>query len=399
MRNTFSISFYCRKSAVRTTSGLAPIEVFVLINGERWRFSLPRKAKPEEFKREMNSKKQSPLKDYTSAVAAKIESFQTKCLIEGKPFTKESLGEYIHFGFTENYYTMDFLFEGFLKSQKKKVDGGLSTYRNYRKYEIVRDLLYEHSDIHADTHLSAIRQKHIIDFNTYLLSVKDSTTTAGMMQKLKSVFLYGLNNKFIKENPFLGFKITRKEKDVEFLTQEEVGRIRKAVLPTERLEMYRDMFLFQCFTALSFCDMENLVPADFKQSDKGYIYIEKERAKTGVQFCAVLFEDAFEIAKKYGYKLPTSHVQNYNIGLRAIADICHITKPLHSHIGRHTAACYLLNEKSLPLDIVARILGHSTTKITRHYAKLMNKSVLDAIEKVDKGIFDSLLLLCIFLYI
>lgn len=383
MKNTFSMTFYCRKSAVRKSSKLAPIELVILLNGERWLFALPRKSTPEDFKREMRSKMQTPTKDYTSAVATKIQGFQTKCLLEGKPFTKESIKEFIHFGFTDDHYTMGFLFDGFLKSQKKKVDGGLSTYRNYRKYEIVRDLLYAHSDIHEDTHLSAIRQKHIVDFNTYLLSVKDSTTTAGMMQKLKSVFLYGLNNKFIKENPFLGFKITRKEKDVEFLTQEEVSRIRNATLPTERLEMYRDLFLFQCYTALCFVDMENLVPKDFKRNDKGFIYVEKERAKTGIPFCTILFEDAIDIAAKYNYKLPTTHVQNYNNGLRVIADICHITKPLHSHIGRHTAACYLLNEKGLPLDIVARILGHATTKITRHYAKLMNNSVLDAVVKAE----------------
>jgi len=326
---------------------------------------------------------QTSTKDYTSAVAAKIQGYQTKCLIEGRPFSKESIKEFIHFGFTDDHFTMGFLFDAFLKSQRKKAEGGLSTYRNYRKYEIVRDLLYAHSDIHADTHLSSIRQKHIIDFNTYLLSVKETTTTAGMMQKLKSVFLYGLNNRFIKENPFLGFKITRKEKDVEFLTQEEVSLIRNASMPTERLGLYRDLFLFQCYTALSFVDMENLVPTDFKQNEKGYIYVEKERAKTGVPFCAILFEDAIEIAAKYNYQLPAIYVQNYNNGLKVIADICHITKPLHSHIGRHTAACYLLNEKGLSLDIVARILGHATTKITRHYAKLMNNSVLDAVERVE----------------
>ena len=133
MKNTFSMTFYCRKSAVRKSSKLAPIELVILLNGERWLFALPRKSTPEEFKREMRSKMQTPTKDYTSAVATKIQGFQTKCLLEGKPFTKESIKEFIHFGFTDDHYTMGFLFDGFLKSQKKKVDGGLSTYRNYRK--------------------------------------------------------------------------------------------------------------------------------------------------------------------------------------------------------------------------------------------------------------------------
>lgn len=383
MRNTFSITFSCRQSSASKKTGLAPVEVSVNQHGERWVLTLPRKAKPQEFKQEMALRRQTPLKDYTSAVAAKIQAFQTTCLIERRPFTKEALREFILFGFSDYRQSMGFLFESFLDSQKKKVLAGLSTWRNYRKYEIVRDHLYGHSDIHEDTHLMAIRQKHIVDFYTYLLSVRDPTTVAGMMQKLKSVFLFGVRNKMLAENPFLDLKITRKEKDVEFLTQKEVARIRDTMMPTKRLDLYRDLFLFQCYTALSFIDMENLVPADFRQNERGYIYIVKNRAKTGVRFCTVLFEDAIDIARKYGFRLPTSHVQNYNIGLKAIADLCHIDKPLHTLTGRHTAACYLLNEKGLSMDVVARILGHATTKITRHYAKLMDNTVLEAIERAE----------------
>lgn len=385
MNTTFSITFYCRQSNASKKTGLAPIEVSVCINGNRWLLSLPRKAKPKEFAKAMKNNQQTPIRDYTSAVSAKIEDFQTKCLREGKPFTKESLKEFIYFGFTDDHYTMGFLFDAFLSSQMKKVEGGLSTARNYRKYEIVRDNLYNHSNILATTHLQAIRQKDIIDFNSYLLSVYDSTTVAGMMQKLKSVFIYGINNRIMKDNPFLGFKIPRKQKDVQHLTQEEVRKIRIASMPTPRLEIYRDLFLFQCYTALSFVDMENLAPSDFQRSELGYIYVEKPRAKTGVVFCAILFEDAINIAKKYDYQLPTTHIQNYNSGLRVIADICGITKPMHSHIGRHTAACYLLNEKHLPFDIVARILGHATTKLTRHYAKLLDKTIFESIHREEKS--------------
>ena len=54
---------------------------------------------------------------------------------------------------------------------------------------------------------------------------------------------------------------------------------------------------------------------------------------------------------------------------------------MHTHIGRHTAACYLLN-KGLSLEVVARIMGHATTKITKHYAKLLDKSIFTAVEEV-----------------
>ena len=381
MNTTSSITFYCRKSKTNA-SGLACIEVCVRLAGERITSTLPRRCAPTEFRKMIQSRTQNPIKEYTTAVANKIEQLKTRCIIEGKTFTKELLRTNIQYGFVEYHSTVGDIFKTFLESQQKKVDAKLSTQRNYRKYEIVRDLFFKHSGIKADSVALSLRQKHIIDFNTRLMELYDSTTVAGMMQKLKSVFLNALKNKMIQENPFMGFKICRKEKEVEFLTQDEVARIRNAQMPSERLERIRDLFLFQCYTALSYCDMAALKPSDFKRNEYGNIYIDNERLKTGVRFVAILFEDAITIAKKYDYMLPTISNQRYNTNLKILADICGITKPLHTHIGRHTAACYLLN-KGLSLEIVARIMGHSSTKITRHYAKLLDKTVFEAVQQIE----------------
>lgn len=381
MNTTSSITFYCRKSKTNA-SGLACIEVCVRLAGERITSTLPRRCAPTEFRKMIQSRTQNPIKEYTTAVANKIEQLKTRCIIEGKTFTKELLRTNIQYGFVEYHSTVGDIFKTFLESQQKKVDAKLSTQRNYRKYEIVRDLFFKHNGIKADSVALSLRQKHIIDFNTRLMELYDSTTVAGMMQKLKSVFLHALKNKMIQENPFMGFKICRKEKEVEFLTQDEVARIRNAQMPSERLERIRDLFLFQCYTALSYCDMAALKPSDFKRNEYGNIYIDNERLKTGVRFVAILFEDAITIAKKYDYMLPTISNQRYNTNLKILADICGITKPLHTHIGRHTAACYLLN-KGLSLEIVARIMGHSSTKITRHYAKLLDRTVFEAVQLIE----------------
>lgn len=382
MKTTSTISFYCRKSK-ENVAGLAPIEVSVCLGGERIVSTLPRRCKPSEFNKMIKSRTQNPIKEYTAIIAEKIEELKTKCLIDGICFSKEILRTSIQYGFVEHHFTIENLFDAFLESQWKKVKAKLSSEKNYRKYEIVRDLFYKHSGVKANTRAISLRQKNVIDFNTKLMELYDSTTVAGMMQKLKSVFLHALKNKMIQENPFMGFKICRKEKEVEFLTQEEVAKIRTAQMPSQNLEKVRDLFLFQCYSALSYCDMAALHPSDFQINEYGYIYIDGERLKTKVKFVAILFEDAITIAKKYEYNLPTISNQRYNTNLKIIADICGISKPLHTHIGRHTAACYLLN-KGLSLDIVARIMGHSTTKITRHYAKLLDKTIFKAVDDIIK---------------
>lgn len=380
MNTSSSITFYCRPSKV-DRNGNAPIEVAVTLAGERIISTLPRRCKPKDFRRDMESRAMNPIKEYTSTIATKIEALQLKCLIEGRMFNKEVLRTNIMYGFCENRESMGTLFSMFLASQMKKVNAGTSTLRNYRKYEIVRDLFFSHSEIREETLVASVRQRHIVDFNSYLVSQYEQATVAGMMQKLKSIFLFALKNKMIQENPFLGFKIIRREKEVEFLTEEEVNRIRTAELPSERMREMRDLFLFQCFSSISYCDMAALTPEDFKKNEYGHIYIAKERAKTGIKFVAILFEDAIEIAEKYNYRLPVISNNKYNQYLKIIAERCDITKPMHTHIGRHTAACYLLN-KGLSLEVVARIMGHATTKVTKHYAKLLDKSIFTAVEEV-----------------
>lgn len=38
------------------------------------------------------------------------------------------------------------------------------------------------------------------------------------------------------------------------------------------------------------------------------------------------------------------------------------------HLARHTFACMAV-EYGMPIDVLAKILGHSNTNMTRHYAK------------------------------
>ena len=37
--------------------------------------------------------------------------------------------------------------------------------------------------------------------------------------------------------------------------------------------------------------------------------------------------------------------------------------------------------RGIRLEVVAKLLGHSTTRITQHYAKLLDKSILAEVEE------------------
>ena len=75
-RNTANVSFYCRESK-KNKDGLAPIELSLVINRKRCYVQLPRKEDPEQFKRELMSKNWSDLKDYLSAIRARLNEIET----------------------------------------------------------------------------------------------------------------------------------------------------------------------------------------------------------------------------------------------------------------------------------------------------------------------------------
>ena len=207
------------------------------------------------------------------------------------------------------------------------------------------------------------------------------------MAKLKTVIMFARDNNKLQTNPFANIKITRKDRPVEFLTLDEVKQIEAKTFISERLGKVRDLFLFQCYTGLAYTDMAKLKKEDFRINDWGQTYIKKPRMKTGIDYTVVMLEEAMAILEKYDYRLPILSNQKYNSYLKEIGDLCGINKPLHTHIGRHTCATILLN-KGIPIDYVAKILGHSNTKQTKHYAKLLDESVFKEFQRLDKKLID-----------
>ena len=75
---------------------------------------------------------------------------------------------------------------------------------------------------------------------------------------------------------------------------------------------------------------------------------------------------------------------NYNKYLKVVAQAAGIDKQLTTHWARHTGATILLNE-GIDMETVAKILGHSSTRITRStYAKLLDSTVADKMLEAEE---------------
>lgn len=171
---------------------------------------------------------------------------------------------------------------------------------------------------------------------------------------------------------YKGFKIDRGRSAVRrFLSDEELQKVRKVQIPAV-LEKVRDMFLFQAGTGLAYSDMVKFDVSNVKRQGDMYIYTE-HRHKTGVPFYVVLLPEVVAILDRYDWKLPTMTLEQYNARLKLIAEACGIGR-LTSHMARHTFAVRGINH-GIPIEVLARILGHTDIKTTQIYAKVANQTV------------------------
>lgn len=84
-----------------------------------------------------------------------------------------------------------------------------------------------------------------------------------------------------------------------------------------------------------------------------------------------------------GILLPVPCNQKLNAYLKELADICGIEKQISSHTGRHSYATSVCLANGVSIENVAKMLGHSDTKMTRHYAKVLDKSIMRDMERVN----------------
>jgi site-specific recombinase XerD len=72
--------------------------------------------------------------------------------------------------------------------------------------------------------------------------------------------------------------------------------------------------------------------------------------------------------------------------LKEIADFCGIKKNLTTHVARHTFASVIALANNVSLPNVAKMLGHSSTRMTQHYAKVLDSSIMRDMANVEKSL-------------
>ena len=148
--------------------------------------------------------------------------------------------------------------EAFAKRVGK--DRSLST---YQKYLTVRKYLAEFIKVHykrTDIAMNELSEDFIRDYCLYLRNEVGLAQSSVWIYSipLKHIVTTAHYNGKIARNPFAQYKVDPDHKERGFLTENELQVFTTIELNNPDLELARDLFVFGCWTRISFIDIKNL---------------------------------------------------------------------------------------------------------------------------------------------
>lgn len=394
VRSSFAILFFIRESRVRK-DGTASIEIVLTVNGERCAFSTGKRVKScnwDKTKQQVKGKDEEAqsLNNYLKAIKAKLYQKEAELLDRGFIITAELLRD-AYFDKVESLKEKSLfeVFEEHNREQEKLVGNGVSKATYWISVYTVRLLkeFVQQKYKREDLYLRELNLNFIQSFHTFLRIDKGMAQNSSTkhLKLLKKIVNLAVANSYMAINPFITYKIEREPVEIDFLDEEELRKIINFDTPLPRLERAKDMFLFGCFTGLSYIDIKTLAPEHFEKDNTGRIWIKKRRVKTGVLSRIPLLPIAKLILDKYkgGEKLlPIQDPADINKYLKDIAILCDIKKRITFHTSRHTFASTVTLANNISLEVVSKMLGHTNTRMTNHYAKLIDKCIGEQMDKL-----------------
>lgn len=340
-------------------------------------------AEAVEINRRLDELRASAISIYReqSAVRERVTAEEVKCLLLGMAFGQETLLGYFrsHIEYFEKRVGVN------------RVAKSVHTYRC--AYEHVERFLLKRFRL-SDIPFSALDRSFIDRFDLYLRTERQlaPNTIVLYMSRLHTVINKAIAAGIITADPFAGYEPPRSERKRRYLTREELRRLMTTPLPSPRLYLVRDLFLFSCYTGISYGDMCRLTTANLETAEDGTVWIKATREKTNVEFEIPLLDLPCHIINKYrdimpdGRLLPMYGNSELNKGLKLLAAACGIDRKLTFHMARHTYATEITLSHGVPMETVSRMLGHSRVDTTQIYAQVTDNKIDTDTQSLDKRI-------------
>ncbi|HJE03978.1 site-specific tyrosine recombinase XerC [Aliarcobacter thereius] len=325
-------------------------------------------------------------KKYRKIIGYENDQFKTNAKIAF--LKKEELKSDI---INNNYIKKDLTFKELFKIYIEHLENSRSV--------VSRTILAKKSNYNAhfksvfdNLFINNIQSFQIQNLVNTLLKSKAPKTVDNLLADLSAIFKYAMKNKYITNNPVLLVDKPKYDNLRDYpLNIDESKRLFRAIIDFKE-PLYKEIFTFLLHGRRK--DEVLSLTWDMIDLEKRVYYIGFEINKAKKNMSYEITDELYEILAnkedKAGYVFKSlvtgDKVKNLRWAWKRILEAAEITKPIRIHDLRHLIGEISLNETDNSMEVVAAILGHSSTRPTRRYAKVQQKVAAQGLKKV----FDTL---------
>ncbi len=396
---TFSVLFWIY--AKRTRNNQTNIYARITVNGKKVNISLKHKVDvdtwdPKGQKMRGNSAIAREMNLYLDEVKSGIVQCYRDLKMEKRILTAELI-KARYLGEDKTHYSLRDIFDYHNDTMVHKLKANtMGHYKTTQKHILTYlNKKYKTSDIHLEN----LDYEFVIGFESFLRSYQSRSSqgkignNAAMkhIQRLRKMITLAYNMEWIDRDPFVQFKPKLEKKEREFLTETELQRIEELSCPLERLSVVKDLFIFSCYTGMSYVDIVKLKRDNILFGIDGNPWIMTERIKTKVPVKIPLLPKVEALINKYtdhprtkftNGLMPYISNQKLNSYLKEVADLCGITKNLTFHMARHTFATTVTLSNGVPIETVSKMLGHTKIVTTQIYARVIERKISEDMQRL-----------------
>lgn len=266
-KSNYNLSFIVRASKVNKI-GKAPIEVLISLGDERVVFSTGKLIAIESWNKDKQcvrgvNSEAVVLNEFLKSIRVRIYEEEIKLVKYGFAVTatllRDALMNKVELVKEETILSV---YRKHNELQYKQIGLGVSkgTYANSKHgLELLEKFIQEKYN-RNDVFLRELNRDFIEEFRVWLLAEHRLSHNRAVkyLALLKKVINRAVANNKMAFNPFANFRLERQIVSPDFLTEDELRKIINFNSPLPRLERTRDMFLFACYTGLSYIDVKTL---------------------------------------------------------------------------------------------------------------------------------------------
>ncbi|QRQ99691.1 phage integrase SAM-like domain-containing protein [Dyadobacter sandarakinus] len=370
------VRFIIRRGAVNK-AGLCVVNCRITINGERANvFSTGVVVDPAKWESRLQKVKGSAqavadLNRRLDLVRSEIEAIYIASRGRGVVLPADKVRD-IYLGKDQLGCGITKLSELYLAQLKLKQRAKTTILRYSRSYKYLYQFLKKEMEV------SEIGRKQVSGFWNWLKEKGYHNDYCNkIVQACIGLFKFAMREGYCDKSPFDGLALEwTKELDTTCLDAKEMDLLKKHPW-SPRLERVVDSFLFMCYTGLHISDYRQ-IKEESRYTFEGCEFMKVRRIKTNVPSIFPLDKYALGLIEKYGSiaGLPKITGQKSNEYLKQIAEAVGIKKNLTNKIARKTFTDWCLNDLCLSEEVVATMLGHTSTRQVKHYGSIKERRIL-----------------------